>query len=128
MCSGEIKTLQIAEFGTQFRLGEDESLGVSSLFQVALPIEGATEVEVLFVGYNGGHVLPGQAGREFNPGDAVEQVFYLHEGALARVELATVFAGLFQRLPTLQLARPVDELRFRHDMVLYGVRELPVTW
>jgi cytochrome P450 len=47
---------------------------------------------------------------------------------LARVELATVFAGLFRRLPTLQLARPVDELRFRHEMVLYGVRELPVTW
>jgi hypothetical protein len=51
--TGEIKTLQIAEFGTQFRLGADESLGVSSLFQVAVPIEGTTRVAVLFVGYNG---------------------------------------------------------------------------
>ncbi|TXG79064.1 MAG: hypothetical protein E6R14_11795 [Thermomicrobiales bacterium] len=51
--TGEIKTLQIAEFGTQFRLGEDESLGVSSLFQVAVPIADSTDVEVLFVGFNG---------------------------------------------------------------------------
>lgn len=47
---------------------------------------------------------------------------------LARVELSTVFAGLFERLPTLRLARSLEELPFRHDMVLYGVRELPVTW
>ena len=51
--TGEIKTLQIAEFGTQFRLGQDESLGVTSLFQVAVPIDGTNEVEVIFVGYNG---------------------------------------------------------------------------
>lgn len=48
--------------------------------------------------------------------------------ALARVELATVFEGLFARLPGLRLARPLEELRFRDDMVLYGVRELPVQW
>ncbi len=47
---------------------------------------------------------------------------------LARVELSTVFAGLFRRLPTLQLARGLDDLPFRHEMVLYGVRELPVRW
>ncbi|MFD8595022.1 cytochrome P450 [Kitasatospora sp. NPDC059646] len=47
---------------------------------------------------------------------------------LARVELSTVFAGLFARFPGLKLARPLQDLPFRHDMVLYGVRELPVTW
>lgn len=47
---------------------------------------------------------------------------------LARVELSTVFAGLFKRLPALQLRRGPDELPFRHEMVLYGVRELPVSW
>ncbi|MFF5923830.1 cytochrome P450 [Streptomyces flavochromogenes] len=47
---------------------------------------------------------------------------------LARVELSTVFAGLFGRLPTLTLGRPLEDLPFRHDMVLYGVRGLPVTW
>lgn len=47
---------------------------------------------------------------------------------LARVELSTVFNGLFRRLPNVQLVKPMEQLRFRHDMVLYGVRELPVTW
>ncbi|WP_263163951.1 thioester reductase domain-containing protein [Streptomyces sp. SCSIO ZS0520] len=47
---------------------------------------------------------------------------------LARVELSTVFAGLFEKFPTLQPAAPLEELPFRHDMVLYGVRALPVTW
>lgn len=47
---------------------------------------------------------------------------------LARVELGTVFSGLFGRLPTLKLARPLKDLPFRDDMMLYGIRELPVTW
>jgi cytochrome P450 len=47
---------------------------------------------------------------------------------LARVELTEVFGGLFARLPGLSPVKPVHELPFRHDMVLYGVRELPVTW
>ncbi len=48
--------------------------------------------------------------------------------ALARVELETVFAGLFRRLPDLHLTRSMQSLSFRHDMVLYGVNELPVAW
>jgi cytochrome P450 len=47
---------------------------------------------------------------------------------LARVELSTVFQGLFERLPSLRLAEDLLDLPFRHDMVLYGVRRLPVTW
>lgn len=47
---------------------------------------------------------------------------------LARVELTEVFGGLFERLPGLRPLKPIEELPFRHDMVLYGVRELPVTW
>jgi cytochrome P450 len=48
--------------------------------------------------------------------------------ALARVELETVFHGLFKRLPGLRLTAPIQSLSFRHDMVLYGVNELPVAW
>ena len=48
--------------------------------------------------------------------------------ALARIELETVFGGLFKRLPGLRLTMPIQSLSFRHDMVLYGVNELPVTW
>jgi cytochrome P450 len=47
--------------------------------------------------------------------------------ALARVELQAVFAKLFQRFPNLELAVPMEELRFT-DAIIYGVEELPVTW
>ena len=47
---------------------------------------------------------------------------------LARVELSTVFSGLFDRVPTLRVREPIEDLSFRDDMVLYGVRELPVSW
>ena len=42
--------------------------------------------------------------------------------------LQIVFETLLRRFPTLRLAKPVEELRFRTDMVFYGVHELPVTW
>jgi cytochrome P450 len=47
---------------------------------------------------------------------------------LARVELQVVYGTLYRRIPTLALAQPVDELKFKHDMVVYGVHALPVTW
>jgi cytochrome P450 len=47
---------------------------------------------------------------------------------LARAELQIVLRTLFTRLPGLRLAVPFDELRFRHDMFVYGVYELPLTW
>jgi cytochrome P450 len=47
---------------------------------------------------------------------------------LARVELQIVIRTLFSRIPGLRLAVPLDELRFRHDMFVYGVYELPLTW
>lgn len=46
----------------------------------------------------------------------------------ARAELEIVFRSLFQRIPTLSLAAPIEELPFRHEMVLYGLKQLPVTW
>ncbi|MGH3373835.1 MAG: cytochrome P450 [Actinoallomurus sp.] len=47
---------------------------------------------------------------------------------LARVELQVVYGTLYQRIPTLQPAVPVEKIRFKHDMLVYGVHELPVTW
>jgi cytochrome P450 len=47
---------------------------------------------------------------------------------LARAELQIVLKTLFDRLPDLRLAVPFEQLRFRHDMFVYGVHELPVTW
>lgn len=47
---------------------------------------------------------------------------------LARVELQVVYSTLYRRIPTLALAVPVEELPFKHDMAIYGVHALPVTW
>jgi cytochrome P450 len=47
---------------------------------------------------------------------------------LARAELQIVFHTLFSRIPTLTLAKPVEEIPFKHDRLAYGVYELPVTW
>jgi pentalenolactone synthase len=47
---------------------------------------------------------------------------------LARIELQTVFARLFQRFPTLRLAVPMDELAIRADLLTGGLDQLPVTW
>ncbi|MCZ0208573.1 cytochrome P450 [Streptomyces achromogenes] len=47
---------------------------------------------------------------------------------LARMELDVVYSTLFDRIPTLRLATPVEELRFKDDAIVYGLYELPVTW
>jgi cytochrome P450 len=47
---------------------------------------------------------------------------------LARVELQVVYGTLYRRVPTLRPAVPLEEIRFKHDMLVYGVHELPVTW
>jgi len=47
---------------------------------------------------------------------------------LARAELQIVFSTLFQRLPTLALTVPVEQLEFRFDGFVYGVKSLPVTF
>ncbi|MCX5200081.1 cytochrome P450 [Streptomyces sp. NBC_00237] len=47
---------------------------------------------------------------------------------LARMELDVVYTTLLRRIPTLRLAAPVDELRFKDDAIVYGLYELPVTW
>lgn len=46
----------------------------------------------------------------------------------ARAELEIVFRTLFRRIPTLHLIKPVEELPFRHEMVLYGLHALPIGW
>ncbi|GAA3008571.1 cytochrome P450 [Streptomyces lactacystinicus] len=47
---------------------------------------------------------------------------------LARAELQIALATLFRRLPGLRLTVPRDELAFRPDSFIYGMRSLPVTW
>ncbi|UQA58522.1 cytochrome P450 [Polyangium aurulentum] len=47
---------------------------------------------------------------------------------LARLELQIVLDTLFRRIPGLRPAVPVEELSFKDDATVYGVREFPVTW
>jgi cytochrome P450 len=47
---------------------------------------------------------------------------------LARVEMKVGLGALLERFPTLRLAVPLDQVRMRDDMAIYGVHELPVTW
>ncbi|MCW2939798.1 MAG: cytochrome [Actinomycetia bacterium] len=47
---------------------------------------------------------------------------------LARVELEVALGALFDRIPTLRLAVPVEDLTLRPATTIQGVNELPVTW
>ncbi|HEY0620402.1 MAG TPA: cytochrome P450 [Kribbella sp.] len=47
---------------------------------------------------------------------------------LARVELHEVYTRLYRRIPTLRLAVPFEEIRFKNNTLVYGVTALPVTW
>lgn len=47
---------------------------------------------------------------------------------LARIELQVVFGTLHRRIPTSEVAAQLKKLPFKHDTLIYGVHELPVTW
>jgi cytochrome P450 len=47
---------------------------------------------------------------------------------LAQVELQVAYSTLYRRIPTLSLATAVEDLRFEHEGLVYGIHELPVTW
>ncbi|MEE1757452.1 cytochrome P450 [Streptomyces sp. SP18CS02] len=47
---------------------------------------------------------------------------------LARAELEILFGTLFERIPTLRLAVPMDEVSMKVGMTLEGLHDLPVTW
>jgi len=47
---------------------------------------------------------------------------------LAKMELEIAFRVLFDRIPTLRLAVPADQLRMREQVNVQGVLELPIAW
>jgi cytochrome P450 len=47
---------------------------------------------------------------------------------LARLELQIAYPALLRRFPDPHLAVPLEEIRFRDKMVVYGVQELLVSW
>ncbi|MGW2647467.1 cytochrome P450 [Streptomyces sp. NPDC001393] len=48
--------------------------------------------------------------------------------SLARMELEVCLSALFARFPTLRLAVPPEQVRFRRNTIVYGLEELPVSW
>lgn len=47
---------------------------------------------------------------------------------LARLELQVVFETLFERFPNLRLAVPFEELGYKRDTFVFGLKSMPVTW
>jgi cytochrome P450 len=47
---------------------------------------------------------------------------------LARLELQVAYPALLRRFPELRVAVPLEEIRYRDKMVVYGVQALPVSW
>ncbi|ASF08097.1 putative cytochrome P450 [Nocardia brasiliensis NBRC 14402] len=47
---------------------------------------------------------------------------------LARLELEIILGGLLERIPTLRLAVPTEQLTLRPGTTIQGVNALPVTW
>jgi len=47
---------------------------------------------------------------------------------LARYELQVMVRALLVRLPGLRLAVPLEQVRFKDDMQIYGIHNLPVAW
>jgi len=47
---------------------------------------------------------------------------------LARLELQIAYPALLRRFPGLRVDVPVEEIRFRDKMIVYGVQALPVDW
>jgi cytochrome P450 len=47
---------------------------------------------------------------------------------LARIELRIGLGELLSRLPGLRLAVPAEQVPVRDEMLVFGVRSLPVTW
>ncbi|MFG1604846.1 cytochrome P450 [Actinoplanes sp. NPDC049265] len=47
---------------------------------------------------------------------------------LARAELEITYRTLMTRVPTLRLAVPYEDLPFKYDAAIFGLRRLPVAW
>jgi cytochrome P450 monooxygenase len=72
---------------------------------------------------------------KFNPARPARQHVAFGYGAhqclgqnLVSVELEIAYRTLFERIPKLQLAAPVEQLPFKYDGVIFGLHELPVSW
>jgi cytochrome P450 len=122
-----LRYLSIVQFGLLRQATEDIELGDSRVkkgeYAVAAIASGNRDDR--FFGNAAEIDLDRQPNRHLAFGFGIHQCLGQQ---LARVELQEAFVRLFTRIPTLRLAVPVEELEFKHNTLVYGVRELPVTW
>jgi cytochrome P450 len=48
--------------------------------------------------------------------------------ALARIELQIAYETILRRMPDIHLAVPLEEIEFKHEAAVYGLKAMPVTW
>jgi len=72
---------------------------------------------------------------EFDPSRSAQQHVAFGYGMhqclgqnLVRVEMEIAYRSLFARIPTLEIAQPLQDLPFKYDGVLFGLHALPVRW
>ena len=125
----------------------DELLRFLTVVQVAFPRIATADVELSGTTIKAGEVvLISLSGANRDPalGDDIEEVkpfrempphfafgYGMHRcvGAeLGRMELQIALPALLRRFPDIRLAVPFEELEFRELSMVYGVKELPVTW
>ncbi|WP_097319226.1 cytochrome P450 [Paractinoplanes atraurantiacus] len=117
----------VIDYGARRVATEDVEVGgrlIRSGEGVLVVLAAANRDEEVFAGSDRFDI-----GRE--PRDHLSFGFGVHQcvgQVLARAQLEIAWTALLRRLPGLRLALPVEKVAFRHDMFVYGVHELPVTW
>lgn len=113
---GAIRTAQedVELAGQQIKAGETLSLSIAGANRDPAKFDRPDELDIARPA--GGHV---------GFGHGVHQCLGQQ---LARIEMRVGYAALFREFPDLRLAVPVEEVRLRTDMAIYGVHNLPVEW
>jgi cytochrome P450 len=123
-----LRYLSVVQFGVLRYATEDVQVGARSVKAgewLVAALNSANRDEDLFAG---GDKLDFH--RE-SPRTHVAFGFGAHQcigQQLARVELQEALTRLFRRVPDLRLAVPPESLAYKHNTLVYGVRELPVAW
>jgi cytochrome P450 len=122
-----LRYLSIVQFGLTRRATEDVRLGDALIREGEVVIASLAAANHDPARFEDAEVMELDRGRtpHIAFGHGIHQCLGQQ---LARIELVEVFGELPRRLPGLELAVPPEDVPMRHDMIIYGVHELPVRW
>ncbi|MFI8456600.1 cytochrome P450 [Kitasatospora sp. NPDC085464] len=109
-----VATEDVEVGGVRIRAGEGVICMISTANRDTLEFPGGDELD-----------LTRDARRHLAFGFGVHQCL---GQPLARLELQIALDTILRRLPRLRLAVPFEAVRFRGEMLIYGVHELPIAW